>query len=182
MAGPASDVRLSLKPSAGPYTVFPGFDPAPRSFIDAGMRIQYNVDIPMRDGAKLRADTFRPDVASDDKKLPVVLAITPYGKKPPVDVSSIPPSRDFDPGFSGVSVSKHAVFEGSDPVFWTRRNFAYVVVDSRGSFASEGARGDFVSRADGQDAYDVIEFLGSCAWTNGHVGMIGASALGAIQW
>jgi hypothetical protein len=146
-----------------------------------GMDIAYNQDIPMRDGIKLRADIFRPaDI--DQEKLPIILVITPYGKQDPFDVASIPPSRDFDPGLDGVSQSKYGVFEGSDPVFWTRQRFAYVAVDSRGSFASDGENNNFLSKADGEDAYDVIEHLASLPWSNGRIGMIGASALGAIQW
>lgn len=171
-----------FKPSKGPTTIFPAFDPSHRTFSADGMLIEYNHDVPMRDGVLLRADIFKPDNVGDNTKVPVVLAITPYGKQNPFDVSQIPPSRDFDPGFGGVSWSKHAPFEGSDPVFWTRQGFAYVVVDSRGSFASEGEKANFCSKADGIDAHDTIEYFGDCSWSNGHVGMIGASALGAIQW
>jgi uncharacterized protein len=178
------DTMCPFKASVGPTTVFPAFDPTHRQFVDqdVGMHIEYNHDIPMRDGIKLRADIFLPDQAQGPGTLPVVLAITPYGKQNPFDVSAIPPSRDFDPGFSGVSQSKYAPFEGSDPLYWTRRHFAYVVVDARGSFASEGAKANFVGRGDGEDAYDVIEYLGTRDWSTGRVGMIGASALGAIQW
>ena len=135
----------------------------------------------MRDGIKLRADIFRPS-SQPGTKLPIVLAFTPYGKQNPFDVASIPASRDFDPGLDGVTCSKYAVFEGSDPAFWTKQGFAYVAVDSRGSFASEGEEVLFLTKADGEDAYDTIEHLASREWSNGHVGMIGASALGAIQW
>lgn len=57
-----------------------------------------------------------------------------------------------------------------------------MAVHSRGSFASEGDNNYFLSKADGEDAYDTIEHLASLSWSNGCVGMIGASALGAIQW
>lgn len=144
------------------------------------MDIEFNHDVPMRDGIKLRADIFRPTGSAGPSGLPVVLAITPYGKQNPFDVSSIPPSRDFNPGFDGVVQSKYAPFEGSDPAFWTKEGFAYVVIDSRGFFASEGEKASFVSKADGIDAYDAIEYFGTRPWSNGRVGMIGASALGAI--
>ncbi|TXB97209.1 hypothetical protein FocTR4_00011893 [Fusarium oxysporum f. sp. cubense] len=145
------------------------------------MDVEYNHDIDMRDGVKLRGDIFRP-CSSSTTRLPIVLAMTPYGKQSPFDVTQILPSKDFDAGFDGVRFSNHLVFEGSDPVFWTKNGFAYVVVDARGSFASEGEEASFASQSDGVDAYDVIEYLGTAPWSNGHVGMIGASALGAIQW
>lgn len=178
------DQLCPFKPSRGPSAVFPAFDPSPRQFTAHGMDVEFNHDVPMRDGILLRADVFRPAGSGlpEGGGLPVVLAITPYGKQSPFDVSSIPPSRDFNPGFDGVVQSKYAPFEASDPVFWTNEGFVYVIVDSRGSFASQGDKSNFVSKADGVDAYDVIEYFGSRPWSNGRVGMIGASALGAIQW
>ncbi|GES63748.1 CocE/NonD family hydrolase [Aspergillus terreus] len=178
-----ADRLFPWRPSQGPKAVFPTFDPSHRQLKDTdyGMDIEYNHDVPMRDGVKLRADIFRPlDPAIT--QIPVVLAVTPYGKQSPFDVTQIPPSKDFDPGFDGVRFSKHNVFEGSDPVFWVKHGFSYVAVDARGSFASEGEKASFAARSDGIDAYDVIEYLGTRPWCNGHVGMIGASALGAIQW
>ncbi|OJJ78148.1 hypothetical protein ASPBRDRAFT_167648 [Aspergillus brasiliensis CBS 101740] len=180
------DVANRLFPwrfSVGPEIVFPAFDPSNRRSIDHkyGMVIEYNHDIPMRDGVKLRGDIFRPLGSSVDH-IPVVLAVTPYGKQSPFDVTQVPPSKDFDAGFDGVRFSEYMVFEGSDPVFWVKHGFAYVVVDARGSFASEGEKASFAARSDGYDTYDVIEYLGTRDWSNGHVGMIGASALGAIQW
>jgi putative CocE/NonD family hydrolase len=176
------DELCPFKPSLGPKPIFSSFDPSPRSFNDEGMSIQFNQDVPMRDGVRLRADIFLPLDAQPNKRLPLVLAITPYGKQNPFDVSAFPPSRDFDPGFNGVSMSKYTVFEGSDPAFWTRKGFAYVAIDSRGSYASEGSKANFASKADGVDGYDAVEHFAGLPWSNGHVGMIGASALGAIQW
>lgn len=113
----------------------------------------------------------------------MVLAITPYGKQNPFDVSLIPESREWDAGFNGVNFSKFTIFEGSDPHFWTQHGFAYVAVDSRRSFAPEGDFLPFLSKLSGLDAYDIIECLGTrVPWSNGRVGMIGASALGAVQW
>ncbi|KAF7593913.1 hypothetical protein BBP40_010615 [Aspergillus hancockii] len=123
-------------------------------------RSSYNHDIPMGDGVKLRGDIFRHLNPSVDQ-IPVVLAVTPYGKQNPFDVTQVPPSKDFDAGFDGVSFSKYMVFEGSDPVFWAKHGFAYVVVDARGSFASEGEKASFAARSDGLDIYDVIEYLGT---------------------
>lgn len=146
------------------------------------MDIEYNHPIAVRDGIVLRADIYLPHDRATDSKLPVVLAITPYGKQSPFDVSLIPESRDFDAGLNGIICSRYAPFEGSDPYFWTRQGFAYVVADARGSYASEGEFLSFVSKLDGLDAHDIVEYLGTQPWSNGKVGMIGASALGAIQW
>ena len=50
---------------------------------DAGMRIQRNVTVPMRDGKLLRVDLYRPDHA--DEPLPVLIAWSPYGKHGQLD-------------------------------------------------------------------------------------------------
>jgi putative CocE/NonD family hydrolase len=165
-----------------PKDLFPGFDPTPRTFIDDGMRIEYNQPIKLRDGVQLRADLYFPENQPENVKLPIVLVFTPFGKKTPFDISKLPTSREFDPGYHGVTFSKYLIFEASDPAFWTKNGFAYVAVDSRGSFASEGEFFSFITKSDGRDACDVIEYLGERPWSNGRVGMIGASGLGHIQW
>ena len=45
---------------------------------DAGVRIDRDVEAPMRDGVVLRADVYRPD---GDGPWPVLLERTPYGKQ-----------------------------------------------------------------------------------------------------
>ncbi|KAH8698718.1 Alpha/Beta hydrolase protein [Talaromyces proteolyticus] len=181
-----NDKLLPSKPSKGPKAVFPTFDPSYREFNEEGMSIIYNEDIPVRDGTKLRGDIFRPlnTTLDGNEKWPIVLAITPFGKQVPSerDQSKTPPSKEFDAGYDGVYMSKFSTFEGSDPAFWTKHGFIYVIVDSRGSFASEGTRTTLVTPVDALDAYDVIEHLGALRWSNGHIGMIGSSALGTIQW
>jgi hypothetical protein len=79
---------------------------------------------------------------------PVVLVRTPYGK----DTQS----------------SSHAS--------WTKRGFALVTQDCRGRFKSEGQYRPFVD--DPQDGYDTVEWIARQKWSNGKVGMFGASAMG----
>ncbi|KAJ5897391.1 hypothetical protein N7504_007679 [Penicillium tannophilum] len=174
--------KVPVTKGLAPKDVFPGFDPTPRTFIDEGMKIEYNHPIKLRDGVQLRADIYRPENQPENVKLPIVLVYTPFGKQTPFDISKVPTSRDFDPGYHGVIFSKYLIFEATDPAFWTKNGFAYVAVDSRGSFASEGEFFSFLTKSDGRDAYDVIEYLGERPWSNGRVGMIGASGLGHIQW
>lgn len=174
--------KIPCKKGLDPKGIFPAFDPSPCTFTDEGMDIEYNHTVKTRDGFNLRADIYLPHDRPGDARLPIVLVYTAFGKKTPFDISQLPATRDFDPGYNGVVFSKYIVFEGSDPVFWTKHGFAYVVVDSRGSFASDGDFGSFFTKSDGRDACDVIEYLGTRKWSNGCVGMLGASGLGAIQW
>jgi len=64
--------------------------------------------------------------------------------------------------------------------FYTRRGYVVAVQDVRGRFGSEGVWEPFVHEA--KDGYDAIEWLARQPWSNGKVGMIGASYLGWVQW
>jgi len=64
--------------------------------------------------------------------------------------------------------------------YYARRGYAVAVQDVRGRFASPGAWEPFVNEA--RDGYDSIEWLAGRPWSNGKVGMIGASYLGWVQW
>jgi predicted acyl esterase len=59
---------------------------------------------------------------------------------------------------------------------WTGRGFALVVQDCRGKGQSEGAYHPFVE--DPVDGYDTVEWVAKQPWSNGKVGMFGASAMG----
>jgi putative CocE/NonD family hydrolase len=59
---------------------------------------------------------------------------------------------------------------------WTKNGFAFVVQDVRGTFKSEGKYRPFVD--DQVDGYDTIEWLAKQPWSNGKIGMYGASAMG----
>jgi predicted acyl esterase len=59
---------------------------------------------------------------------------------------------------------------------WTGRGFALVVQDCRGKGQSEGAYHPFVE--DPTDGYDTVEWVAKQPWSNGKVGMFGASAMG----
>ncbi len=56
---------------------------------------------------------------------------------------------------------------------WARRGYAVVFVDSRGTFDSEGEYYPYVN--EGRDAYDVQQWIGQQAWSDGKVGMWGKS-------
>ncbi|MFY9553216.1 MAG: CocE/NonD family hydrolase [Blastocatellia bacterium] len=79
---------------------------------------------------------------------PVVLVRTPYGKD----------------------------LQATGNSLWTNREFALVVQDCRGRFKSEGEYRPFMT--DHLDGYDTIEWIAKQAWSNGKIGMYGASAMG----
>jgi len=59
---------------------------------------------------------------------------------------------------------------------WNKNGFAFVAQDVRGTFKSEGKYRPFVD--DQVDGYDTIEWLAKQPWSNGKIGMYGASAMG----
>lgn len=64
--------------------------------------------------------------------------------------------------------------------FYARRGYVFAVQDCRGRFSSPGVWNPFFNEP--QDGYDTIEWLAVQPWSNGKVGMIGASYLGWVQW
>ena len=111
--------------------------------------------IPMRDGAALAADVYVPAAAG---AWPVVLIQTPYDKRRFVDTFTGP---DADP-------------------FLNSPEYAFVVLDWRGFFASAGAAASDADR--GLDGYDAVEWIAAQPWCDTRVATWGASALGKVQF
>src|SRR5262245_56745068 len=98
-----------------------------------------DVEIPMRDGTRLRADLWRPNIQDP---MPTILFRTPYDR-------SAFASDFFRP--------QHAVDGG----------FAAIVQDTRGRFASEGEWRPFAWEQEGLDTYDSVEWVAAQPWCNG---------------
>jgi putative CocE/NonD family hydrolase len=120
-----------------------------------GQQITVEFDVPalMRDGVTLRANIYRP---AGEGRWPVLLTRLPYGK-------------DFPLGSSVL-----------DPVQVARRGYVVIIQDTRGRFTSEGAWYPF--RSEAQDGYDTVEWAARLAYSDGNVGMYGASYFGFTQW
>ncbi len=113
-------------------------------------------DVPtlMRDGVVLRADVFRPAAPG---KYPVILQRTPYNKN-----------------LTTVGLLMFDVIRAAG------EGYAVVIQDSRGRYSSEGEFYTF--RDDILDGYDTVEWCAAQSWSDGNVGMYGASYVGATQW
>ena len=116
--------------------------------------IEKNIPVPMRDGVVLYADVYRPAAAG---RHPVILQRTPYDKS----LTSI--------GMLMLDVIRTA-----------GEGYAVVIQDSRGRYTSEGTFYTF--RDDVNDGYDTVEWCAVQPWSDGQVGMYGASYVGATQW
>jgi len=117
--------------------------------------ITVDIDVParMRDGTLLRANIYRP---AGEGRWPVLLTRLPYGKDLPLGGSVL------------------------DPVQAARRGYVVIVQDTRGRLASDGDWYPFRSEAD--DGVDTIAWAADLPFSDGQVGMYGASYFGYTQW
>lgn len=145
--------------------------------LESDILIQHDVEIVVRDGARLYVDIYRP--ADSKEKVPAVLSWSFYGKKysslemlPMVVWKCCVPRSDL----SGLEK-----FEGLDPQYWCPRGYAIVSVDTRGAGNSDGQI-CVMGAQDAEDGYDVVEAIAKMDWCNGSIGMAGNSALAISQW
>ncbi|MDQ6692133.1 MAG: CocE/NonD family hydrolase [Candidatus Dormibacteraeota bacterium] len=118
-----------------------------------GCQIDLDVVMPMRDGVNLQANIYRP---GEGGPFPTLLTRLPYGKDLALGTSVL------------------------DPVQVTRRGYAVVVQDTRGRFLSEGEFDPY--RTEDGDGFDSIAWVAAQPWSDGKVGMYGASYFGQTQW
>ena len=146
------------------------------------LRFDKNVDIPMSDGLRLKANVYRP---LKDGKYPVILALAAYGK----DNSwreyfpqAFKEELAVNPGLcQNGSECKHLPYEAPDPERWVPKGFVIVHIDTRGAAKSPGYL-DPWSQQEARDYYDAIEWAGVQPWSNGKVGLLGISYYAMTQW
>jgi uncharacterized protein len=130
--------------------------------------IDKDVDVPMRDGARLKADVFRP---YGDGKYPAILNLGPYQK----DKLWLVPATLGEPQNEWMN------WETVNPQWWVPRGYATVRVDGRGSGKSPG-QCEPRSLAEAVDLYDAVEWAAAQPWCNGKVGLLGISYFAINQW
>lgn len=113
----------------------------------------HNVPITMRDGVVLRANVYRPDHPG---RFPVLLTQTPYGKDGPT--TAITP----------------------EDTYLVQRGYVQILVDVRGTGSSEGTFGGLDDNEQ-RDGYELVEWAAGQSWSDGNVGLDGASYLGFNQ-
>ncbi|MDT5349057.1 MAG: uncharacterized protein QOH91_2344 [Mycobacterium sp.] len=166
MAVLRSGLRSSRKVVAGrtrktsPSPFAPDWTPRPATY---GVAVRHNVAVPMSDGVVLRADIHYPTVPETGQPatgpFPVLLSITPYGKKAP------PPAAQI----------------GGGPVHYlVKRGYIEVMVDVRGTGASSGSFEMFGDRQ-AQDGVELVEWASTLPNADGRLGMFGISYLAINQ-
>jgi hypothetical protein len=122
----------------------------------------------MRDGARLKADVFRPKSAG---RFPVIINLGSYQKDklwvPPSDLEEAP--------------NPYMNWETVNPLWWVPRGYVALRVDGRGSGKSPG-RTDPWSPSEARDFYDAIEWAAVQPWSNGRIGANGISYYAMTQW
>src|SRR5580658_1929363 len=119
--------------------------------------IDRKIMVPMRDGKRMAADIYRPQDAS--KKYPIIFVRTPYN-------------------FNYWDVRGGMPRDMSSELEAVKRGYAFVEMNERGHFFSEGSY-DILGPplTDGDDA---ISWMSSQPWSNGKVGIIGCSS--TAEW
>lgn len=116
--------------------------------------MQIHKDVPMktRDGVTLRADVYRPDGSG---RHPVLLSRLPY--------------------------DKHGRRRPGDIDVFVEHGYVVIMQDTRGRFASDGDT--YVPLApEADDGHDAVEWAAQLPYSDGRVGTMGQSYLGATQY
>lgn len=143
------------QPSSTPEVI------ARRNAIEAELQsiavVERKVMVPMRDGKRMAADVYRPKDAS--KKYPIIFSRTPYN-------------------FNFWDVRLGAPRDLTTVLDAVKRGYAYVIMNERGRFFSEGNY-DILGppTTDGDDA---LTWMSSQPWSNKKVGAIGCSS--TAEW
>ena len=118
----------------------------------AGIVVENDVRVPMRDGVRLACDIYRPAASGP---VPALIQRQPYDKR----------------------VAQTYVYD--HPAVYARHGYAVVIEDTRGRYASDGVF--YPLRLDAEDGYDTIEWCAAQPWCDGKVGSFGFSIPGINQ-
>src|SRR5881628_2257926 len=119
--------------------------------------VERKLMVPMRDGKRMATDVYRPKDPS--KKYPVIFVRTPYN-------------------FNYWDVRNGAPRDLSAELDAIKRGYAYVIMNERGHFFSEGNYD--ILGPPLTDGVDAIKYLTTQPWANGKLGTIGCSS--TAEW
>ncbi len=125
--------------------------------LEARAVIDRKVMVPMRDGKRMATDIYRPKDTS--KKYPVIFVRTPYN-------------------FNYWDVRLGAPRDMSTELDAVKKGYAYVEMNERGHFFSEGIYD--ILGAPLSDGDDALTWMAGQPWSNGKVGTIGCSS--TAEW
>lgn len=143
--------------------------------------VEWNVEVPVRDGTILRVNVFRPQTVVP---VPVIMCAHPYGKDQiPAHTKrgSVNGQYHAFPQPHHIAFSAWTGWEAPDPATWVERGYAVVNCDMRGAGTSDGV-GELLSQQEHEDYHDLIEWAGTQPWSTGRVGLLGVSYLAISQY
>lgn len=153
-----ADVRAHAQPPQQPGTLQLR---ARRDSLEAELQriaiVDRKVMVTMRDGLRMQADIYRPRQGGD--RVPAIFVRTPYN-------------------FNWWDVRLGAPADMTQQLEAVKRGYAYVVMNERGHFFSEG-NWDILGPPL-TDGYDAIQWIATQPWANGKVGLIGCSS--TAEW
>ena len=124
------------------------FDDPLLSKVAYGVNPLGNIMVPCKDGVRLATEVFLPKGLGPGQKVPSIVIRTCYGK-----------ARDIDRSWH-----------------WVTRGYAFVIQDVRGRSDSDGTLEAF--QHEREDADDLFNWIAAQPWSDGNIGMWGASYLG----
>ena len=120
------------------------------------------VKVKARDGAEIAVALYVPE---GNGPFPVLLGASPYR----YDNNPLPAGPQF-------------LWRETGPIdFYLKHGYVYANMDARGCGKS-GGEFRFLARAEQEDLYDVVQWLGAQPWSNGNIGGIGQSFFCMYQW
>ena len=125
--------------------------------LDSLAVVERKLMVPMRDGVRMQADVYRP--RDTTRTYPVVFSRTPYN-------------------FNWWDTRLGAPRDMTSVLDAVKRGYAYVLMNERGHFFSEGNYD--ILGAPVSDGEDAIQWLATRPWSNGRVGLIGCSS--TAEW
>ncbi len=152
------------QPATGEPAIYPWEETG--KFKNYSMRSYY---ITMRDSVHLAVDVYIPKSKNKAEKFPTIMHQTRYW-------------RGIQLKWPYSWFKKHPIGPLAKPLKAMLRNgYAVVVVDSRGSGASEGQRDHPWTRDEIDDMHETVEHVIKQPWSNGIVGAAGASYSGTTS-
>jgi putative CocE/NonD family hydrolase len=171
---------------------YKGFKPGEREVLPKGWNgyrgralpcdilVEHDVEIRMRDGARLYADVCRSPDTGATNKVPALLGFSPFGKKFS-GLCMLNMMTPWNMGIPNEHLSGLEKFEAPDPAEWIPRGYAIISADTRGTGDSDGPV-VIMGTQEGEDGYDMVEGLAKMEWCSGAVGMVGNSHLAITQY
>jgi uncharacterized protein len=143
-------IEILVEAGCERLTPLTGYDDPLLSQAEYGVNDLGTYLVPMRDGIRLATDVYLPEGVPAGTKLPAILVRTCYDRN-----------------------GKKEIFKR-----WANKGYAVVNQDVRGRADSEGELVPFYHERD--DGSDTIDWIIAQDWSNGKVGMWGASYLGYV--